>query len=136
MVRIFAGYTIEQDELVRFLEAQGLDPEPPGEPHFTVDGAWMSFLGWRGAQPREGDPKTLLPWPQYWYDKDGNHVHAFMTKRSNELRNEKARFKEMPIDIEIRDRFIKETGNVLDPNKMKFWSLPEDALYFSMIIPF
>lgn len=62
MVRIFAGYTIEQDELVRFLTAQGWGPEP-GEPQFTVDEAWMTFLSWRGAQPRNGDPKTLFPWP-------------------------------------------------------------------------
>jgi hypothetical protein len=63
MVRIFAGYTIEQDELLRFLAAQGWGPEP-GEPQLTVDEAWMTFMSWRGAQPRHGDPKTLLPWPQ------------------------------------------------------------------------
>jgi hypothetical protein len=63
MVRIFAGYTIEQDELVRFLEAQGWGPEP-GQPQFTVTEAWMTFMSWRGAQPRRGDPKTLLPWLQ------------------------------------------------------------------------
>jgi len=63
MVRIFAGYTIEQDELVHFLEAQGWGPEP-GEPEFTVDDAWMTFMSWRGVQPRHGDLKTLLPWPQ------------------------------------------------------------------------
>jgi hypothetical protein len=63
MVRIFAGYTIEQDELVRFLKAQNWGPES-GESQCTVDEAWMSFLGWRGAQPRDGDPKVLFPWPQ------------------------------------------------------------------------
>ncbi|KIM79921.1 hypothetical protein PILCRDRAFT_548583 [Piloderma croceum F 1598] len=63
MVRIFAGYIIEQDELVRFLKAQGWGPEP-GEPEFTVDDAWMNFMSWRGAQPRRGDLKTLFPWPQ------------------------------------------------------------------------
>ena len=153
MVRIFAGYTIEQDELVRFLEVQGWGPEP-GEPQFNVDEAWMTFLSWRGAQPRRGDPKTLFPWPQCtyafslsyiltysilyadWYDKDEQHVHAFMTRRSDDLPNPKLRFKEMPIDIEIRDRFIKQTGNVLDPSKLKFWSLPENVLHFSLGIPF
>ena len=64
-----------------------------------------------------------------WYDKNGNHVHAFMTKRSREVNNLKLRFKEMPKDREIRDRFIAETGNVLDPNKMKFWSLPDYVLH-------
>jgi hypothetical protein len=63
MVRILAGYTIEQDELVRFLKAQGCGPEP-GEPELTVDDAWMKFISWRGAQPRRGDLKTLFPWPQ------------------------------------------------------------------------
>jgi hypothetical protein len=63
MVRIFAGYIIEQDELVRFLKAQGWGPEP-GEPEFTIDDAWMNFISWRGAQPRRGDLKTLFPWPQ------------------------------------------------------------------------
>ena len=63
MVRIFAGYIIEQDELVRFLKAQGWGPEP-GEPEFTVEDAWMNFMSWRGAQPRHGDLKSLFPWPQ------------------------------------------------------------------------
>ena len=40
-----AGYTIEQDELVRFLEAQGWGPEP-GEPELTVTEAWMNFMSW------------------------------------------------------------------------------------------
>jgi hypothetical protein len=59
-----------------------------------------------------------------------------MTRRSNDVVNPKVRFKEMPIDIETRNRFILETGNVLDPRKMKFWSLPENALHFSLVIPF
>ena len=63
MVRIFAGYIIEQDELVRFLKAQGWGPQP-GEPEFTVEDAWINFMSWRGAQPRHGDLKTLFPWPQ------------------------------------------------------------------------
>ena len=52
-----------------------------------------------------------------------------MTKRSREVDNLKLRFKEMPKDREIRDRFIAETGNVLDPNKMQFWSLPDYVLH-------
>ncbi|GLB37016.1 hypothetical protein LshimejAT787_0400670 [Lyophyllum shimeji] len=131
MVRIFAGYTMEQDELVRFLAAQGWGPEP-GELQFTIDEAWMTFLSWRGAQPRRGDLKTLFPWPQYWYNKDGEHVHAFMTRRSDDVSNPRLRFKEAPLDLEIRDRFIEQTGNVLDPSKMKFWSLPENVLHFSL----
>jgi len=63
MVRIFAGYTIEQDELVRFLEAQGWGPEP-GEPQLNVTEAWMNFMSWRASKPRRGDLKTLLPWVQ------------------------------------------------------------------------
>lgn len=63
MVRIFAGYTIEQDELVRFLEEQGWGPEP-GEPQLTVTEAWMNFMSWRASKPRRGDLKTLLPWVQ------------------------------------------------------------------------
>ena len=59
-----------------------------------------------------------------------------MTKRSREVNNLKLRFKEMPIDREIRDRFIAETGNVLDPNKMKFWSLPDYALHVPLHDPF
>lgn len=59
-----------------------------------------------------------------------------MTRRSDDLPNPKLRFKEMPIDIEVRDKFVKETGNVLDPSKLKFWSLPENVLHFSLGIPF
>ncbi|KAF8227056.1 hypothetical protein L208DRAFT_1406105 [Tricholoma matsutake] len=135
MVRIFAGYTIEQDELVRFLEEQGWGPEP-GEPQLTVTEAWMNFMSWRASKPRRGDLKTLLPWVQYWYDKGGNHVHAFMTRRSDNVDNLNLRFKEMPIDVEIRDRFIAQTGNVLDPGKMKFWSLPENVVHVPLGLPF
>jgi hypothetical protein len=63
MVKILAGYIIEQDELVHFLKVQGWGPKP-GEPEFTVEDAWLNFISWRGAEPRDGDPKTLLPWPQ------------------------------------------------------------------------
>ena len=63
MVRIMAGYTIEQDELVRFLEAQGWGPEP-GEPEFDVTDAWINFLSWRASKPRQGDLETLMPWVQ------------------------------------------------------------------------
>ena len=38
--------------------------------------------------------------------------------------------------LETRDSFIKKTGNVLDPSKMKFWSLPENVLHFPLAIPF
>ena len=50
--------------------------------------------------------------------------------------NPKLRFKEMPIDLEVRDRFIAQTGNVLDPKKMKFWSLPENVLHVPLGLPF
>jgi hypothetical protein len=63
MLRIIAGYTIEQDELVHFLEAQGLGPEP-GEPKLDVTTAWMNFMSWRWSKPRNGDLKTLMPWVQ------------------------------------------------------------------------
>ena len=52
-----------------------------------------------------------------------------MTGCSPDVNNPNLRFKEMPVDVEIRDRFNTQTGNVLDPEKMKFWSLPEDALH-------
>jgi hypothetical protein len=52
-----------------------------------------------------------------------------MTKKSPQVTNHNLRFREMPIDVEIRDRFIGQTGNMLDTNKMKFWSLPEYALH-------
>jgi len=106
MVVIVAGYIIEQDELVRFLEAQGWGAEPD-EPELTVTTTWH-FIAWRTSKPLSGDLKTLLPWVQRWYDKNRNHVHAFMTKRSREVSNLKLRFKEMPIDTEIRNRFIAE----------------------------
>jgi hypothetical protein len=63
MVRIYAGYTIEQDELVRFLEAQGWGPEP-GEPPLGTTEAWMNFISWRVSKPISGDSETLLPWVQ------------------------------------------------------------------------
>ena len=63
MVRIFAGYTIEQNELVDFLVKEGWGPEH-GKPDFTANEVWMAFVSWRSAQPREGDPETLYPWPQ------------------------------------------------------------------------
>jgi hypothetical protein len=61
MVRIFAGYSIEQDELVRFLVKQGWGPEP-GEPQLTVTEAWMNFLSWRMSKPT--DLKSPLPMVQ------------------------------------------------------------------------
>jgi len=69
------------------------------------------------------------------YDKDGNHVHAFMTRQSNDVANLNLRFKEMPLDVEIRDRFIKQTGDVLNPDKMQFWSLPESFLHVPLGVP-
>jgi hypothetical protein len=59
-----------------------------------------------------------------------------MTRRSTDVENPKLRFKEMPIDVEVRDRFIAETGNVLDPKKMKFWSLPETHVRVPLSAPF
>ena len=56
-----------------------------------------------------------------------------MTRYSPDVDNPRLRFKEMPIDIEIRDRFIAQTGNVLDPRKMKFWSLPENDLRIPLV---
>ena len=41
-----------------------------------------------------------------------------MTRRSNDVANPNLRFKEMPIDVEIRDKFIKRTGSVLNPDKI------------------
>ncbi|KZP26440.1 hypothetical protein FIBSPDRAFT_887238 [Athelia psychrophila] len=129
MVRVVAGYTIEQDDLVRFLDAQGWGPEP-GCHEFSVDNAWINFQSWRKEQPQnDTNPKTLVPRPQYWYDRDENHVHAFMTRHSREVENLNLRFCEMPIDREIRDRFIKNAGCVLDPAKMLFWSCLETSLY-------
>ena len=52
-----------------------------------------------------------------------------MTRRSNDVANLSLRFKEMPIDVEIRDRFIKQTGSVLIPEMMQFWSLPETFVH-------
>jgi hypothetical protein len=59
-----------------------------------------------------------------------------MTRRSDDIDKPRLRFKEMPIDKEIRDRFIAQTGNVLDPRKMKFWSLPENILHVPLGLPF
>ncbi|KZP19951.1 hypothetical protein FIBSPDRAFT_862178 [Athelia psychrophila] len=130
MVRVVAGYTIEQDELVRFIAAQPDWGPVPGDPQLSVDDAWMIFIRWRKAQPQhDADPRNLFPRPQYWYDKDERHVHAFMTRHSKDVDNPRLRFREMPIDKEIRDRFIEKTGGVLDPAKMRFWSFPETSLY-------
>jgi hypothetical protein len=52
-----------------------------------------------------------------WYDKKGNHAHAFMTRCSPDLNNPNKRFKEMLVDVEIRDRFVAQTGNVLDQKR-------------------
>jgi hypothetical protein len=84
----------------------------------------------------------VIQFPIDWYDKKGNHVHAIVTKYSPNLNDLDIRnkcFKERPLDMEIRDRFIAQTGNVLDPKKMKFWSLPQGVLHaplFSDFDPF
>jgi len=59
-----------------------------------------------------------------------------MTRRSNDVTNPNLRFKEMPIDVEIRDRFIKRTGNVLNPDKMQFWSFPETFVHVPLGVPY
>jgi hypothetical protein len=59
-----------------------------------------------------------------------------MTRRSNNVENARLRFKESPVDMEVRDRFIAQTGNVLDPRKMKFWSLPEDVVQVPLGLPY
>lgn len=59
-----------------------------------------------------------------------------MTRRSNDVANLSLRFKEMPLDVEIWDRFIKRTGNVLNPDKMQFWSLPETFVHVPLGVPY
>ncbi|TFY75640.1 hypothetical protein EWM64_g8373 [Hericium alpestre] len=132
MARIVAGYTIEHEELVKMLKAQGWGPEP-GEPELSVKEAMMTFISWRCAQPEPEDITKALPRPQYWYDKDDNEILAFMTRYSGEKANWRTlRYREMPKDREIRDRFIAQTGNVLDAKKMRFWSSPETYLHLPL----
>jgi hypothetical protein len=64
MVRIFAGYTIEQDELLSFLKAQKLYDDKPEEVPSTVTETWMDFIGWRTSKLHEGDSDPPLPWVQ------------------------------------------------------------------------
>ena len=59
-----------------------------------------------------------------------------MTRCSKDVTNSNRRFKETPIDTEVRDRFIALTGNVLKPEKMKFWSLPETFVHVPLDIPY
>jgi len=81
----------------------------------------MNFISWRGAQLQSVPVVTVVSYcplsPIHasiqassfnadWYDKDVNHVHAFMMRHSND---ENLCFKEMPIDVEIQDRLIKRT---------------------------
>ena len=40
-----------------------------------------------------------------------------MTRCSPDLNNPNKRFKEMLVDVEIRDRFVAQTGNVLDQKR-------------------
>ncbi|TFY73575.1 hypothetical protein EWM64_g10437 [Hericium alpestre] len=134
MARIVAGYTIEHEELVKLLETAGWGPGP-GEPEFSPKDAMMAFISWRYAQPKPEDTAKQLPLPrpQYWFDKDEKLILAFMTRYSAEKDNWKTlRFREMPIDIEIRNMFIAYTGNVLDPQKMHFWSTPETYLHLPL----
>ena len=60
MVRIFAGYTIEQDELVNFLRAQGC-LEAGVEP-LTAGDTWLDLVYWRASKLRDGDS---VPWVQF-----------------------------------------------------------------------
>lgn len=66
------------------------------------------------------------------YDKDGNLIHAIVTRHSKEVHNGNLRFKECLVDKRIRDKFIKDTGDVLSEGKMKFWSLPENYLQLQL----
>jgi hypothetical protein len=59
-----------------------------------------------------------------------------MTRRSNDVVNLNLRFREMPIDVKIRDRFIERTGGVLNPDKMQFWSLPETFVHIPLGLPY
>ena len=59
-----------------------------------------------------------------------------MTRCSKDITNSNLLFKKMPIDAEVRDRFITLTGNVLKPEKMKFWSLPETFMDVPLDIPY
>ena len=40
-----------------------------------------------------------------------------MARCSSDQDTPNKRFREMPVDVETRDRFITQTGNVLDPKK-------------------
>jgi hypothetical protein len=52
-----------------------------------------------------------------------------MTRRSSEVNNANLRYKESAKDMEIWDRFIEQTGNVLNKSKMKFWRTIYTLLY-------
>jgi hypothetical protein len=59
-----------------------------------------------------------------------------MTRRSKDVANSNLRFKETPIDVEIRGRFITRTGGVLNPDKMQFWSFPETSVHVPLSVPY
>lgn len=70
-----------------------------------------------------------------WYDQEGNHVHAFTTRRSKDVGNSNLRFKETSVDIEVRDKFIAQAGGALHAEKMEFWSFPETFVRVPLEIP-
>lgn len=145
MTRIAAGYTIEHEELVSFLKAQGFDPDPD-EPEYSVYDAWASFLQWHVSLPRNPKDPNDLPWPQCvlsagsirliyllifsadWQLKDGGLVIGFMMRYCRYVENESLRYKQTIKDKEIRDKFIQQTGSILDANMMRFWSMPASCL--------
>ena len=59
-----------------------------------------------------------------------------MMRCSNDITNLSLRFKKMPIDVEIWDRFIKQMGDMLNLDKMKFWSLPETFVHVPLGVPY
>jgi hypothetical protein len=61
-----------------------------------------------------------------------------MTRRSDDIvmDNPNFRFKEMAIDMENRDPGQVHSSDVLNPRKMKFWSLPENVVYVPLGLPF
>lgn len=52
-----------------------------------------------------------------------------MMRHSSNVTNSNLHFKEMPIDVKIRDKFIKQMGSVLNLDKMQFWSFPETFIH-------
>ncbi|OBZ73791.1 hypothetical protein A0H81_05879 [Grifola frondosa] len=127
MAKILAGYTLEQDELAAFIKAAGYGPGP-GEPDPAPFETWMDFMEWRANQPPVvQDPNTIVPYPHWFNDMEGKHVHAFITRTSKpHVTNMNLRFKESDIDRLIRDRFIKMSNNIFQASNMRFFSLPSN----------